>query len=70
MRAKPRTATQRSRARNARAARILGGIALDAEHARKLDAILASTGESAAAWVRRAIREAEKKFVRPDVKCE
>lgn len=57
MRVKPATATQRSRARNQRAARILGGIALDAEHARKLDAILAHSGESAAAWVRRMIRE-------------
>jgi len=54
---KPRTATDRSRARNARAARIMGGIALDADDARKLDAILARTGESAAGWVRRMIRE-------------
>ena len=53
-----RSATDRSRARNARAARILGGIALDAEDARKLDRILAKTGESAAAWIRRMIREA------------
>lgn len=54
---KPRTATDRSRARNARAVRILGGITLDAEHAQLLDRILACTGETAAAWVRRMIRE-------------
>lgn len=54
----PQSATQRSRARNARAARILGGIALDADHDRMLRAILARTGETAAAWIRRAIREA------------
>lgn len=53
----PRTATDRSRARNQRAARVLPPITLDAEHARKLDAILARSGESTAAWVRRMIRE-------------
>lgn len=53
-----RTSTERSQARNARAARILGGIALDADHDRMLRAILARTGETAAAWIRRAIREA------------
>lgn len=57
MQRKPSTATQRSRARNQRAARILGGIALDADHDRKLSEILARTGESAAEWVRRMIRE-------------
>lgn len=53
----PRTATDRSRARNARAARILGGIALSREQADALARILTRTGETAAAWVRRMIRE-------------
>lgn len=55
--AKPRTATDRSRARFRRAARVLGGITLDAEQAAALDRVLAETGETAADWVRRMIRE-------------
>jgi hypothetical protein len=54
---KPRTATERSRARNQRATRVLSPITLDAEHTRKLDAILARTSETTAAFVRRMIRE-------------
>lgn len=54
---KPRTATDRSVARNHRAERILGGIALDREHTHMLADILADSGETAAAWVRRMIRE-------------
>lgn len=54
---KPLTATERSQARNRRATRVLGGIALDDDHAQRLADILADTGETAAAWVRRMIRE-------------
>lgn len=54
---RPRTAAERSRARNRRAGRILGGIALDHEHTQMLVDILASSGETAADWVRRMIRE-------------
>lgn len=53
----PATPTERSAARNARAARILGGIALDDAHAGMLADIIADSGETAAAWVRRMIRE-------------
>lgn len=51
------TATERSKARNQRAARLMGGITLDREHNGLLDRILAATDETAAAWVRRMIRE-------------
>ena len=54
---KPRTSTERNRARNARAARILGGIALDERHDAALRVILAATGETGAGWVRRMIGE-------------
>lgn len=53
----PRTATERSRARNKRAARILGGITLDQEHDEALKMILAATGENTTEWIRRMIRE-------------
>jgi hypothetical protein len=53
----PATATERSRARFSRATRVLGGITLDQQHTDMLAAILADTGENAAAWVRRMIRE-------------
>lgn len=51
------TPTERSLARNARAARILPPITLDRVHADSLTRILTRTGETAAAWVRRMIRE-------------
>ena len=54
---KPLTATQRSVARNRRAGRVLPPITLDDDHARMLAALLTDTGETAAAWVRRMIRE-------------
>lgn len=54
---RPASPTERSAARNARAARILGGIALDAAHAGMLADIIADSGETAASWVRRMIRE-------------
>lgn len=54
---KPRTATERSRARNRRAGRVLPPITLDDTHAKLLVDILADTGETSAAWVRRMIRE-------------
>lgn len=54
---KPRTATDRSRARFQRAARVLGGITLDAGQAAALARILAASGETAAQWVRRMIAE-------------
>ncbi|MHB1057257.1 MAG: hypothetical protein ACYC0F_05175 [Rhodanobacter sp.] len=54
---KPRTATARSLARNRRASKVLAPVALDDDHTRMLADILADTGETAAAWVRRMIRE-------------
>lgn len=51
----PRTATDRSRARFARAARVLGGITLTAAQADALGRILVASGETAADWVRRMI---------------
>lgn len=54
---KPLTATARSLARNRRAGHVLAPITLDDEHAQALAGILAATGETAAAWVRRMIRE-------------
>lgn len=54
---KPITPTDRSRARFARATRVLGGITLDEQHTGMLADILADTGENAAEWVRRMIRE-------------
>ena len=56
-RPRPRTDRERSANRYARAARVLGGITLDREHAAALDAITKASGETAAAWVRRMIRE-------------
>lgn len=53
----PRSATARSVARYARAARTVPQVPLDADHAERLAAILARTGETASAWVRRMIRE-------------
>lgn len=53
----PKTARQRNAERIARAARILGGIALDEARDKKLRAVLASKGETAADWVRRMIDE-------------
>lgn len=53
----PQSPTQRSLARNARAAKVLPTITLDRAHADRLSRILARTGESVAAFVRRAIRE-------------
>jgi hypothetical protein len=54
---KPLTATERSVARNRRAGRVLPPITLDDDHARMLAGILADTGETVSAWVRRMIRE-------------
>ncbi len=54
--AKP--ATARSLARYARAATVLSPIALDALHAAALAALVARTGESRSALVRRLLREA------------
>jgi len=54
---KPRTDTERQRARYARAELVLGNITLDSAHAAKLAAILARTGETRADFVRRMIRE-------------
>lgn len=51
------TATERSRARNARAARIIAPITLDSERAGRLAAVLDRSGETTAAWVRRMIDE-------------
>lgn len=53
----PKTARQRNADRIARAARILGGIALDEARDKKLRAVLASTHETASDWVRRMIDE-------------
>lgn len=53
----PKTAQQRNAARIARAARILGGVALDEARDKKLRAVLASTHETASDWVRRMIDE-------------
>lgn len=54
---KPRTATDRSLERNRRAGKVMAPVALDDDHAKMLADILANTGETAAAWVRRMIRE-------------
>jgi len=54
---KQRTATDRSLARNRRAGKVLAPVALDDADAKKLAKILAGSGETAAAWVRRMIRE-------------
>lgn len=56
-RPKPLTPTARSLARNRRAARVLPPVTLDDDHTAMLADILADTGESAAAWVRRMVRE-------------
>lgn len=53
----PKTARQRNADRIARAARMLGGIALDEARDKKLRAVLASTHETTADWVRRMIDE-------------
>lgn len=55
------TATARSLARNRRAGKVLAPVALDDADARRLSDILAGTGETAAAWVRRMIREQAKR---------
>jgi hypothetical protein len=52
---KPQTATERSQARNRRAARILGGIALNTAQDEKLDSIMQARGMTAADWVREKI---------------
>jgi len=57
---KPRTDAERSRARYQRAAATLPPITLDADHAAALSRLLARTGETQAALVRRLIREAER----------
>lgn len=53
----PATPTARSKARYARASKVIAPIALDEAHAALLAGILAASGESAASWVRRMIRE-------------
>lgn len=53
----PATPTSRSKARYQRAAKVIAPITLDEQHAGMLAEILADTGESAAVWVRRMIRE-------------
>lgn len=53
-------AGERSAARYRRAAATLAPITLDAAHAAALQRVLARTGESQAALVRRLIREAER----------
>lgn len=55
---RPKTASERSVARYARAARVLPPVTLDAARAATLGAILERTGESYAGWVRRQIDEA------------
>lgn len=60
MRRRARTtnpSTLRSRAANARAARVLGGIRLDAALDARLRAHTAATGQTAADFVRARIRE-------------
>ena len=57
---KPRTDAERSRARYQRAAATLPPITLDAATADALTRLLARTGETQAALVRRLIREAER----------
>lgn len=59
----PKTARQRNADRIARAARMLGGIALDADRDKKLRDVLAETHETAADWVRRMIDEQHRKIV-------
>ncbi len=54
---RPRTATERSRARNARAARVLPPVTVDAARARALAKILVRSKQSYSAWVRRQIDE-------------
>jgi hypothetical protein len=54
---RPLTSTERSVARYARAAKVLPPVTLDASRAKALDKILARTGESYAAWIRRLIDE-------------
>ena len=54
---RPRTANERSRARYARAAKVLPPVTLDADRADALKRILARTHESYAAWVRRHVDE-------------
>lgn len=51
------TPSARSKARYRRAAKVIPPITLDEQHAGMLAKILAATGESAAVWVRRMIRE-------------
>lgn len=56
---RPRTANERSRARYARAARVLPPVTLDVKRAAILKRILARTRESYAAWVRRHVDEGD-----------
>lgn len=56
---KPRTDAERSLVRYQRAAAVLPKITLDAEHAAALARLLARTGETQTALVRRLIREAD-----------
>lgn len=56
-RKRSRTASERSLARFARAARVLPPVTLDAGQAVALDRILTRTRESYAAWVRRHIEK-------------
>lgn len=56
---KPRTDAERSRARYQRAAATLPPITIDADHAAALARLLARTGETQTALVRRLIREAD-----------
>ena len=48
---------QRAARQRARAAGTVPSVTLDADHAKMLASILADTGETATAWVRRMIRE-------------
>jgi hypothetical protein len=54
------TPTERSQARNARAAFRTSPVTLDEEQKRQLSAVLTRTNETYAAWIRRVIREAYK----------
>ena len=51
------TVRERSARRHARAAMTMPAVSLDAAHAAMLGGILADSGETPTAWVRRMIRE-------------
>lgn len=51
----PKSSTERSLARNLRAARVLPPVTLDERHATRLARLLAIRGETYSAWVRRKI---------------